>query len=424
MHEILTIQCGDTASYIGTHFWNFQDPTDEEALKDNDHDVLFGSGQARNGMETYTPRLLIYDRAKNFGSMKRINALYEEPETPMEDLTVVQGEVYTDHPFQKSLESETVPDGSLLCDANVRFWSDYNTQFYRPQSYLPIDSTVNTNAFDQYELGRSAYTARNRDLDVLDSDVRPFLEECDLPQGFNIIADLHDAWAGWTTEMVQELASEFPKTPKFIYSSVHPTQRGQCHALGSTLLAVHDDIDAFLPLDCTPSWSKSASAALWIDSITLPMRSRRNALGFADVTSFMTPQHKLFSPRMHGVESSPIGGRADRRFRVVRDCGNSGLESQLMHGVLVSTYQHASKVVYPTSFPEFLQQSQVSASMDDCPTGSLTYLHKIRDMVAGIRGAHGYVERKEMCEEMTELEGVYQSELFNDEQDSSDDDGF
>jgi hypothetical protein len=49
-----------------------------------DHDIHFRPGIGADGSETFTPRTVIYDLKGGFGSMKKINALYEveEPVAP------------------------------------------------------------------------------------------------------------------------------------------------------------------------------------------------------------------------------------------------------------------------------------------------------------------------------------------------------
>lgn len=42
-----------------------------------DHDVHFRPGLGPTGLETYTPRTLIYDFKAEFGSLKKNNELYE-----------------------------------------------------------------------------------------------------------------------------------------------------------------------------------------------------------------------------------------------------------------------------------------------------------------------------------------------------------
>lgn len=49
-----------------------------------DHDIHFRPGIGADGTETFTPRTVIYDLKGGFGSLRKINALYEidEPAVP------------------------------------------------------------------------------------------------------------------------------------------------------------------------------------------------------------------------------------------------------------------------------------------------------------------------------------------------------
>jgi hypothetical protein len=103
MHEIITLQLGQRSNYLATHFWNAQVGTclsnfskiltriqesyftyssDQESIVD--HDIHFRPGIGADGTETFTPRTLIYDLKGGFGSLRKINALYEteEPVVP------------------------------------------------------------------------------------------------------------------------------------------------------------------------------------------------------------------------------------------------------------------------------------------------------------------------------------------------------
>lgn len=84
MHEILTIQQGQRANYLGAHFWNTQESyftyDATQALSPIDHDVHFRPGLGYRGEETFTPRTLIYDLKGSFGSMRKGNGLYDETE--------------------------------------------------------------------------------------------------------------------------------------------------------------------------------------------------------------------------------------------------------------------------------------------------------------------------------------------------------
>jgi hypothetical protein len=50
-----------------------------------------------------------------------------------------------------------------------------------------------------------------QDNEILDRDVRPFAEECDSLQGFQMILDSHTSWAGFGVEYIDALREEFPK---------------------------------------------------------------------------------------------------------------------------------------------------------------------------------------------------------------------
>ena len=80
MHEILTIQLGQKANYVVTHFWNTQESYqtfDAQSPSPVDHDVHFRAGIGADGSETYLPRTVIYDLKGGFGTLRKINELYE-----------------------------------------------------------------------------------------------------------------------------------------------------------------------------------------------------------------------------------------------------------------------------------------------------------------------------------------------------------
>jgi hypothetical protein len=80
MHEIVTIQLGQQANYVGTHFWNAQESYftyGDQEESPVDHDVHFRSGVGADGADTYLPRVVIYDFKSSFGTLRRINELYE-----------------------------------------------------------------------------------------------------------------------------------------------------------------------------------------------------------------------------------------------------------------------------------------------------------------------------------------------------------
>lgn len=62
-------------------------PEPESAVN---HDILFRPGIAPDGSDTFTPRTLIYDLKGAFGSMRKVNALYE----PEDDANIDRSNVW------------------------------------------------------------------------------------------------------------------------------------------------------------------------------------------------------------------------------------------------------------------------------------------------------------------------------------------
>ena len=48
--------------------------------------------------------------------------------------------------------------------------------------------------------------------DVLDQQLRPFVEECDLLQGLQVIGGGDDGWSGFGSAMLDRVRDEFGKT--------------------------------------------------------------------------------------------------------------------------------------------------------------------------------------------------------------------
>lgn len=100
MHEIITIQLGHYANFVGTHFWNTQESYftygESEEPSPVDHNIHFRAGLGVGNVETFTPRALIYDLKGTcplyipreivilisdkggFGSLRKINQLYQD----------------------------------------------------------------------------------------------------------------------------------------------------------------------------------------------------------------------------------------------------------------------------------------------------------------------------------------------------------
>lgn len=81
--EIITLQLGNYANYVGTHWWNIQETTfnydpNSTAKSIVNHDLLFREGENQQGNVTYTPRMVLLDLAGSLGAAPVEGELYED----------------------------------------------------------------------------------------------------------------------------------------------------------------------------------------------------------------------------------------------------------------------------------------------------------------------------------------------------------
>ncbi|KAF6218074.1 hypothetical protein HO133_006486 [Letharia lupina] len=320
MHEILTIQLGHRANYVATHFWNTQESYftyDSTQASPVDHDVHFRPGIGARGEETYTPRTLIYDLKGGFGGLRKWGGLYDQQISG--DGGVEQGKGVWDgnvvlhqdpgieqSEFQRSLD-EGVPSAQKLSTETVRYWSDFNRVFYHPRSIVQINdyelgSTLMP--FEKWESGEELFTSMDRDVDLLDRDVRVWAEECDQMQGIQVFTGGDDAWSAFAAKYVESLRDEFGKVSIWTWGFEEEQGKGQkakqllrtvnaarmisemsTHASMYIPLSIPPtQLPQYVHFDRTSQWHTSALLSAALESITLPTRLRHDTQkrGFLD----------------------------------------------------------------------------------------------------------------------------------------------
>jgi hypothetical protein len=191
-----------------------------EAESPVDHDILFRPGIAPDGSDTFTPRTLIYDLKGSFGSMRKVNALYE----PEDDGSLERPGVWSSKPIVQRLAPiqpssyQTHLDAGLdpppLSTSTVRYWSDYSRLFYHPKSLVQLsefDVNDTLMPFEKWQVGMDLFEKLEREVDLVDRDLRPFVEECDGLQGLQIMTGIDDAWGGWASAWIERLRDEYGK---------------------------------------------------------------------------------------------------------------------------------------------------------------------------------------------------------------------
>ncbi|CAM1502808.1 Fc.00g075840.m01.CDS01 [Cosmosporella sp. VM-42] len=302
MREIITLQLGQLSNYTATHFWNAQESyftylAEEESIVD--HNVHFRSGVGADGSDTFLPRTVIYDLKGGFGSLRKINALYEaESEASAGDLWSGPSVVQKQQPVELSAYQQSLDLGSQppqLSKSTVRYWSDFSRIFYHPRSLVQLyDFELNstTMPFERFSMGTELFEVLDKDQDLVDRDWRPFAEEADCMQGIQVFTTTDDAWGGFASSYLEALRDEYPKTCIWVWGLQNPMldiTRGKRQmritntaqsierlcSQASTVVSIalpEDKAPSGLDIDYRSSWHTSAAMATAIESAALQSR--------------------------------------------------------------------------------------------------------------------------------------------------------
>ncbi|CAM8879279.1 unnamed protein product [Rhodiola kirilowii] len=251
MREIVTIQVGGFANFVGSHFWNFQDemlglagdPKSDPVFK-NQHvnmDVLYRSGETHQGILTYTPRLVSVGFQGSLGTMNSRGTLYSNDSSTATSVPTWSGNVSThiSEPRKKNLflrslyEEEGVGDGTVSAvdhsnqeiedseivsslEKNVEYWTDFSKVHYHPRSLYEINGLwVDAQESDHTGFGRDAYSG-DREEDI-NERLRFFIEECDHIQGIQFLVDDSGCFSGLSADFLEHMADEYSNTPVLLY---------------------------------------------------------------------------------------------------------------------------------------------------------------------------------------------------------------
>ncbi|UNI19689.1 mtDNA inheritance, partitioning of the mitochondrial organelle [Purpureocillium takamizusanense] len=238
MHEIITLQLGNLSNYTATHFWNAQESYFTYGDQDQspvNHDIHWRSGVGHDGSETFLPRTVIYDLKGGFGSLRKINPLYDATLTSdaAADFlwsgrpTVHKQDAVSPSAYQQGLDAgENSPPRPT--PSSVRYWSDFSRVYFHPRSLVQLyDFELNSTIrpFERFAMGTELFSSLDREHDIVDRDWRPFAEECDLMQGIQVFTTLDDAWGGFASSYLEALRDEYPKSCIWVWGLQSPVVR-------------------------------------------------------------------------------------------------------------------------------------------------------------------------------------------------------
>src|SRR5271169_267993 len=82
--------------------------------------------------------------------------------------------------YQQNLE-QGLPTFQLT-SRDVRYWSDFNRVFYHPRSIVQLNEYELGSSlmpFEKWSVGEELFSSLDKEHDILDRDLRPFVEEAD-----------------------------------------------------------------------------------------------------------------------------------------------------------------------------------------------------------------------------------------------------
>uniref|UniRef100_A0A2K5DHQ9 Protein misato homolog 1 n=1 Tax=Aotus nancymaae TaxID=37293 RepID=A0A2K5DHQ9_AOTNA len=231
--EVLTLQLGHFAGFVGTHWWNQQDAALGRATDAKEPpgelcpDVLYRTGRTLHGQETYTPRLILMDLKGSLSSLKEEGGLYRDKQLDAAIAWCDAGELirahhthkeelYPNNPylqdFLRSADSDGVwrvksipndkglpplttsatPKPLIPTEGSIRVWSDFLRVHLHPRSICMIRITITM----VWSLGSVVYLLAGKQVGesvLKEPKLHFYVEECDYLQ---ILCDLHDGFSG------------------------------------------------------------------------------------------------------------------------------------------------------------------------------------------------------------------------------------
>jgi hypothetical protein len=71
--------------------------------------------------------------------------------------------------------------------------------------------------FEKWSVGEDLFSSLDKEHDVLDRDLRPFVEEADQMQAIQLLTNVDDAWGGFAARYMDRLRDEYGKTAIWVW---------------------------------------------------------------------------------------------------------------------------------------------------------------------------------------------------------------
>lgn len=215
--EIVTVQLGHYANFVGSHWWNVQIPgLEQKSVNEIDSNVLFRCDNKGKGRYAYNPRLISVDRK---GSLSSICSHH------VPDGNTELSDQLWDGPVMKYVTDlcNTSKAGALNSDSTCArrdemakhestVWMDFLDVHLHPKSAYTLSDVLHgdeSQPFDVFSAGQELWT-QAKVRDAIEDNLHFFVEECDHLQGFHFLFDLCNGFSGLSCGVLDLLADEFP----------------------------------------------------------------------------------------------------------------------------------------------------------------------------------------------------------------------
>ncbi|XP_063995599.1 protein misato [Diachasmimorpha longicaudata] len=273
--EIITLQLGHYANYVGAHWWNLQEGNfsyDSSNPSEINNDVFYREGENPRRQVTFTPRLLIVDLKGSLGYLPERGSLYDTVPAPGADPSHLWDpeniDTTTDDPIPKSSFIQSLEKGektgeeqSLDLDNEITSWVDYLVPRFHPRTVNVVREykhKCSNSPFDVFHYGKNLWGTEQFQDDFSDR-IRAYAEECDLMQGFQVLLDSSDAFSGLATSCIEHLRDEYNKSilafPLIDSQSTKPSISDLSNAVNIALCyqQLNEHSSLFSPLCCGES---------------------------------------------------------------------------------------------------------------------------------------------------------------------------
>ncbi|CAM9904921.1 unnamed protein product [Ascophyllum nodosum] len=275
--EIITLQVGRYANFVGTHFWNFQDEllllrSRGGVVDAYDHGVLHRASTSEGG--ACTPRVVAFDTRDALGYLNPLGlvggtgastatpdaaltswasgvSVFRQPELKKNALHTYldaeedqeggddqgggadadeQGKDDGDWgDVDDSEDTRVTGQGTRLSshpfglDDSVSTWPDFLKSRLHPRALQELPFRDASSEFGLYTAGSGGGGGSGSVLGEGDREehlnkLRRQLEECDAPQGTQTFADMEGGWGGLSCALAEELRQECKNRPRVCYS--------------------------------------------------------------------------------------------------------------------------------------------------------------------------------------------------------------